>query len=314
MVDVRAPAAVDADQLDVRVIEAPAAPPSPRHLPARSAFGDRLTRIRPLIAQLLAWSRRCAAWSHTRRALQVGTGLMLVLGAGATAALIAVGVLGVGTHSPTWLSQQPPLPLDSSASDQSVNVPPEVFGGEQYGPVPAAPAAVDLTNTVAQLVLQPADLPAGFTQLPGSDTGADPSRNLLASYHGAYQRATPAEAGSDATIGVFSFAGIYKDDESALLQLGNLDPDGLAREAGQPNLAGRFASARTVGDGSMAVHLAGNVAGVQVGVFIVAFRRGAVEGIVGVAAPLGSESLDTALQLANAQEARIEAHVPASGG
>lgn len=323
MVDVRAPAAADANQSDVRVTDAPPIASSPRQpssqptvRPTAPAAGSvRGRRLRPLVERLRAAERAIIAWSHTRRALRIGTAVVVALGATAAVALLLIGALGVGTHTPTWYSEHP---VDTSAGGETTNIltPPQVFGnadsGMQYGPF--APPPLDLNNTVAQLVLQPADLPDGFAQLPGSDTGADPGRGLLASYHDAYQRQAPTEGSSDATIGVFTFAGLYRDDESALLQIDNLDPDSLAREAGRPDMAGRFVSAATVGDGSTVVHLAGNVAGVQVGVYIVAFRRGAVEGIVGVAAPLGSESLDTALQLANAQEARIEAHVPASGG
>jgi hypothetical protein len=165
---------------------------------------------------------------------------------------------------------------------------------------------IQLDQEVEKLVLQPQDLPVGFDQLPGTSTGADPSRGLMASFHYVYERLVPLEAAGDSTVAVFSFSGLYRDDASASQQIDNLDPDQLGREAGVPDMIGGYVFTRKVGDSSIGVHLTGSEAGVRVGVYIVAFTRGSVEGIVGVAATEGSESLEQALQLAEAQDARIQ--------
>ncbi len=251
------------------------------------------------------------AWSHTPRALRLGT-----LSAGALALLTAsvlavVGFGGVGTH--VDLPPAPPDTYGSGLSNDLYNIYPPVLPLPPLIAGPPLPSGSTLHDVLSRLVLQPYDVPIDFHRTDQGAVDGAAADGLLGSYHILFQRnldsANSAELGG--AISVISIAGVYRDVPAAAAQLEDEDLSGLGTLAGLPDLsADPVTIARVIGDETRIVHLTGESFGVQVGVYLVEFRRGAVDGIVALVASAGSESLPDALLLADRQEARLEQSAP----
>ena len=172
--------------------------------------------------------------------------------------------------------------------------------------MPVPPPDAGLSQNFARVVLQPDDLAPDFTPLDRGSTGDDPTTGLVGSYHAVYQRPLSiAGTGSDQTIAVLATLSAYRTSQAASFHLNDVSTGTLAVDAGLPTLTSEPVTARMVGDESRAVHLTGSYAGVGIGVYLIQFRRGTTNAIIGVAAVLGSESLDQALALAEKQDAHI---------
>ncbi len=278
---------------------APVVAPRVRHL-LPSALRRLLTGVRR------RW-RVITGWTHTRRALALGTALTGALGIAAVAALVVVGFAGVGTHNVPVLYGPVASDNGTAAGPQP---PPEASQSVFSLPSPLLPEPSVLTAAISQslstVVLQQSDLANDFTLLNGGPTGADGAAGLLGSYHVVYQRplvvAAEGRSGSLATLAVI---GIYRDTQTASFRLTDVSADRLGVEAGLPGLNAVAVVGRSIGDESRVIHLSGNSSGVDIGVYLVQFKRGSTDAIVGIAAVLGSESLDEVLRLADIQDAHI---------
>lgn len=250
--------------------------------------------------------RALAAWSHTRRALWLGTAVTALLGLATAGALVLIGFVGVGTHSIPAIFGPPP-PADSGAAVGPQPPDPSIFSLPLPALLPPAPPlGPALGDKLARLVLQPDDLASVFTVLDKGPTGGDVTTDLSASYHAVYQRpASESDSGGDSPIAVTSQVSVYRTAQAASFRLSDVNLSRLAIQAGVPGLNSETVPARTVGEESRVAHLTGNDAGVNIGVYLIQFRRGSTNAIVGVAAVLGSESLDEALGLADKEDAHI---------
>ncbi len=296
---------------------APASPPAARAeaeavelAPPQGSVAGRLVR-RLVPARLRRRLAVLAAWSHTPRALRLGTASAAALALVTAAALALVGFAGVGTH--VYLPPAPPPDnytyTVSSASGLYPPVfypPPMLFGPPlNSGALPA--------NTLAGLVLQTYDVPLDFHATDQGAISGAAADGLLGSYHVVFQRALGSvdtgELGS--VISILSLVGDYRDVPVAAAQIENDDLSTLGRLAGLPDFVAEPVSITAViGDETRVVHLSGDADGVPAGVYLVEFRYGALDGIVAVASPAGSESLSDAMQLARRQEARLEQSAP----
>jgi hypothetical protein len=250
--------------------------------------------------------RGLIAWTHTRIALWLGTGLLVLMGAAAFVSLIMIGVFGRGAYHPPQLVSFPvdsgqigPLPPDASAL-----FPPFLT---------STPALTrEVSDSLAHLALQQSDLPDGMTLEENGATGEANLDGLLGSYHAVYQRSgdVTGTTAADRAITVFSLVGAYTDALAASHQLTDVAAAELGAEAGLPQLVSQPVAVSLIGDETHAFHLTGQDGSAPVGVYVVEFRSGPVNGIVGVAWPHGQESLDEAVALARLQAA----HLSSSGG
>jgi hypothetical protein len=255
---------------------------------------------------------RLQRWSHTPRALWLGTLSAGTLAVFTVVMLATVGFGGVGTHV-----ELPPAPLAdtySSGIPSSIdNVYPPVYPLPPLIAGPPLPPDSSLPNRLATLVLQPYDLPIDFRI---TDQGANDNTSedgLVGSYHVLFTRGLngSSSAGLPGVISVLSIASVYRDVPVAAAPIEGNDLSGLGTLAGLPDLKAEPVSVtQVIGDETRVVHLTGNSYGFQIGAYLVEFRRGAVDGIVGLVAPKGSESLHDAIALAQQQESRIEQSEP----
>jgi len=272
-------------------------------------FGRLLQRLVP--ARLRRRLVALAAWSHTPRALRLGTASAAALALVTAAALALVGFAGVGTH--VYLPPAPPpvsypynISADAGLFPQVFYPPPMLFGP------PLASGALP-AGELSGLVLQSYDVPLDFHATNQGAVPGSPADGLMGSYHVVFQRALGSVGTGDlgSVISILSLAGAYRDVPAAAAQLENDDLSTLGTLAGLPDFVAEPVSVTTViGDESRVVHLSGDADGVPAGVYLVEFRYGALDGIVAVASPAGSESLADAIQLARLQEARLEQSAP----
>lgn len=253
-----------------------------------------------------------AAWSHTPRALRLGTVCAGSLALLTAATLALVGFGGVGTH--VYL---PPAPqadaLGSGLSNDAFNFYPPVFPLPPLIAGPPLPVGGALSGALSQLVLQPYDVPIDFESTDRGAVSGNGADGLAGSYHVLFQRALGSQTGGElgGSVAVISIAAVYRDLSAATAQIEDEDLGKLGTLAGLPDLSAEPVPAtRVIGDESRVVHLAGESYGVQIGAYLVEFRHGAVDGIVALVAPAGSESLPDALLLAARQEARLEQSAP----
>ena len=303
--DVQSPPATDGRPLNATAADgegrpAPVEGPPPIALPAEkpARHWDRVATVRAALEPRL---HAFAARTHTPTALRFGTAAIALLGVAAAVALVLVGFVGMGTHPQTF--------DDSSSALVGPQLPPEGAPSLFSPPsplLPVPPPDAGLSQNFARVVLQPDDLAPDFTPLDRGSTGDDPTTGLVGSYHAVYQRPlSVAGTGSDQTIAVLATLSAYRTSQAASFHLNDVSTGTLAVDAGLPTLNSEPVTARTVGDESRAVHLTGSYAGVGIGVYLIQFRRGTTNAIVGVAAVLGSESLEQALTLAEKQDAHI---------
>lgn len=272
--------------------------------------GYRLRRAVP--ARLRRRLSAVAVWSHTPRALRLGTVSAAGLGLITAAALALVGFAGVGTHV-TLPPAPPPNPLDFGVSSDNSGFFPQIFYPPPMVFGPPLNANALPPNALSGLVLQPYDVPLDFH---ATDQGAVPGAaadGLVGSYHVVFQRALGSvDTGELGTAtSVLSLAGVYRDVPAAAAQVESDDLGTLGTLAGLPDFVAEPVSITDlIGDETRVVHLTGDANGVPVGVYLVEFRHGAIDGIVAIASPEGSESLRDALQLAQRQESRLEKGEP----
>jgi len=282
-----------------------AAAADPVTLPQGSLAGRLVRRLLP--ARLRRRLVGLAAWSHTPRALRLGTACAAALALVTAAALALVGFAGVGTH--VYLPPAPPPDTYTYGISNASGLYPPVFYPPPMLFGPPLNAGALPANALAGLVLQTYDVPLDFH---ATDQGAIPGAaadGLLGSYHVVFQRALGSvdtgELGS--VISILSLVGAYRDVPAAAAQIENDDLSELGRLAGLPDFVAEPVSITAViGDETRVVHLSGDADGVPAGVYLVEFRYGALDGIVAVASPAGAESLSDAMQLARRQEARLE--------
>jgi hypothetical protein len=312
VVEAQAPVATGSERPDMDIAGSAspevsrAAEPALAALEAAALAAPR--RVRRLVRPALpGWLSVIRAWTHTSRALLLGTLFTGAIAAAALVVLVVVGFAGVGTHNVPVLYG--PMAADNSTAP-GPQPPPESTHSVFGLPSPLLPEPSTLTAAISQslstVVLQPSDLGSDFTLLNGGPTGADAAAGLLGSYHAVYQRplANAANAGR-LSVATLTVVGIYRDTQTASFRLTDIAADRLGVEAGLPGLNATVVPARTVGDESRVLHLWGNSTGVDIGVYLVQFRRGSTDAIVGTAAVLGSESLDEALALADLQDGHI---------
>jgi len=288
---------VDGELTPLLVVEAPAA----LSVSTEGQFGRRGI----LNSAVERWGRVL----QTPWALRAGTGVTVVLAIAALSSLIIVGIRGVGTY-PAAL----PVASGVGTGTTSSYEPSAIFGPtgpqpfEQPRFIPGANIDAVVSKSLSLLVLQPSDLPVELQPLTKSPTGGDPSSELLTSYNALFQRKDlPATVNVDQTIAITSIAGIYKDVQAASTQLNGFDPVRLAAESGLAGLDAQPAAAPGIGDESRAFRLAGRSAGIDIGYYLIQFRRDNLLATVGVAAVRGSESYDRAVDLARVQDGRIQA-------
>jgi hypothetical protein len=277
---------------------------------AQGGLAGRWLR-RFLSARLRRRLAALAAWSHTPRALRLGTAAAAALALVTAGALALVGFAGVGTH--VYLPPAPPpdsypygISYDSGLFPPVFYPPPMLFG-------PPLDTSTVPVNALANLVLQTYDVPLDFHATVQSAVPGAPADGLIGSYHVVFQRALGSVDTGDlgSVISILSLVGAYRDVPAAAAQIENDDLSTLGRLAGLPDFVAEPVSVTAViGDETRVVHLSGDADGVPAGVYLVEFRYGAVDGIVAVASPAGSESLSDAMQLARRQEARLEQSAP----
>lgn len=299
----------------VTAVPAPAAAGEPASAdqaatPRSSLAGQLLRRFVP--ARLRRWTRALATWSHSRRALRLGTAGAAVLGLVTATALALVGFGGVGTH--VFIPPaQPPDAYSSGLSNDASGYFPQIFYPPPMLFGPPLGASAPSSSTLAGLVLQTYDVPIDFRATEQGAIPAAPADGLAGSYHVVYQRTLGSVDSGElgAAISVLSLVGSYRDVPAAAAQLENDDLSTLGTLAGLPDFVAEPVSiTEDIGDETRVVHLTGDADGVPTGVYLVEFRYGAIDGIVAVAAPEGSESLSDALQLARQQESRLEQAAP----
>jgi len=275
---------------------------------ARPALRDALP---PGLIALWEAARR---WSRRPVALAAGTALAVVLIVGVVAALVVVGVVGIGAGSAHFY--YPSLSTSSLDTEGARHIFPTHL--PQVGPpAPEVPDAAGLQGSLAPMpevsfdrlqhaVLQPIDLDGSFMIVEQVPTGSDPTSGLIASFDASYERGDEAAAQTVLFPGlkaVFSQVLVYRTAAIASAQLNLVDVQQLGAQAGLPGMVAEPVDLPAVGDESRAVRLMGIAAGEPVEVVIVQFRVNSVIGVLGVAAREGDDPalLDQAVALARAQ-------------
>jgi hypothetical protein len=267
--------------------------------PQSQRLRDRLV---PAVVRCVA---AVTARLQTPAVLKAGTIATGVLALGTATLFVVIGIAGVGTHIGI-LPQEPPQVSDTGAENANPNFGPPIFFAPPTIVGPAAPQNPVLSDDLAMAVLKSRDLANEFNALDQGPIGGDASSGLIAAYHSVFQRTdAPPTSEFPGVLAVFSVVGRYRDEPTAAAQLTGSDLGRLGADAGLPNFTVEYVDVPQLGDQTRAVHLTGMTAGIDVGVYLIEFRRGTLNAVVGVASPLGSESLVQAMSIAQTEDVRL---------